>query len=86
MPPPLFPSFSPLSPLVLLKQDLQDLLANTLITMGTVDRALIIHGAGLDEISPLGPSRIIEVRNTAPGTQGTYKNTQLFLHTWGVKI
>jgi anthranilate phosphoribosyltransferase len=49
-----------------------------------VDRALIIHGAGLDEISPLGPSRIIEIRNTAAGTQGKY-TTHFFLHTCQVE-
>lgn len=26
---------------------------------------MIVHGAGLDEISPLGPSKIIEIRNSA---------------------
>lgn len=84
-PPPLCPSLSPRRPLPLPQQDLQDLLANTLITMATVDRALIIHGAGLDEISPLGPSRIIEIRNTAAGTQGTYTTHFLFLHTCQVE-
>jgi anthranilate phosphoribosyltransferase len=38
-------------------------MANTLVEMGKVDAALVIHGSGLDEISPLGPSTIIEIRN-----------------------
>lgn len=38
--------------------------------MGTVEVALIIHGAGLDEISPLGRSKIIEVRNTNVNSPG----------------
>jgi anthranilate phosphoribosyltransferase len=42
------------------------LLAETLQTMGHVDHAVVIHGhGGLDEISPLGPCSMIEVRNTA---------------------
>lgn len=32
---------------------------------------MIVHGAGLDEISPLGPSKIIEIRNV--GEEGQPK-------------
>jgi hypothetical protein len=38
--------------------------------IGTVDVGLIIHGAGLDEISPLGPSTIVEIRNVNMGKPG----------------
>jgi hypothetical protein len=29
--------------------------------VGKVDHAVVIHGVGLDEISPLGPATILEV-------------------------
>jgi anthranilate phosphoribosyltransferase len=37
------------------------LLAGALRELGTM-HALIVHGTGLDEVSPLGPTRILEVR------------------------
>lgn len=51
-------------------QRLLELLAGTLMEIGTVDVGLIIHGAGLDEISPLGPSKIVEIRNVNAGKPG----------------
>ena len=44
------------------QEDLMELVAETLIMVGKVDHAAVIHGGGLDEISPLGPATIIEVR------------------------
>jgi anthranilate phosphoribosyltransferase len=46
--------------------ELLPLMAGALQQVGRVDHAVIIHGCGLDEISPLGPSSIVEIRNTAP--------------------
>jgi len=46
--------------------ELLQLVADTMCQVGRIDHAVVIHGCGLDEISPLGPSRIVEVRNTAP--------------------
>ena len=46
--------------------DLLPLMAGALQQVGRVDHAVVIHGCGLDEISPLGPSRVVELRNTAP--------------------
>ncbi len=48
------------------QERLLEVLAGTLLEIGTVDRAIIIHGVGLDEISPLGPSTICELKNVAP--------------------
>jgi anthranilate phosphoribosyltransferase len=39
----------------------QPLIAGALRELGTT-HALIVHGTGLDEVSPLGPTRMIEVR------------------------
>lgn len=44
--------------------ELLSLVAKTLKEVGKVNHAVVIHGCGLDEISPLGPSRIVEIRNT----------------------
>lgn len=30
-----------------------------------IEHGVIVHGAGLDEISPLGQSKVIEIKNTA---------------------
>jgi anthranilate phosphoribosyltransferase len=37
------------------------LMSRTLAEIGNVEHAVVIHGCGLDEISPLGPSRIVEI-------------------------
>lgn len=42
-------------------EELLDLMAQTLKEVGRVDHAVVIHGVGLDEISPLGPATIVEV-------------------------
>ena len=44
---------------------LMDLMANTLMELGYIEHGVVIHGCGLDEISPLGPSSIIELQNKA---------------------
>ena len=44
------------------QEDLMELVAETLKFVGKVDHVAVIHGGGLDEISPLGPATIIEVR------------------------
>ncbi|GMI37296.1 hypothetical protein TrCOL_g10050 [Triparma columacea] len=59
---------------------LAPLMADTLMEVGRVDHAIVVHGCGLDEISPIGPSQIIEVKNTAaPGAPKVYeKKTYMF--------
>lgn len=47
------------------EDSLVDLLADTLIEVGNIEHAVVVTGCGLDEISPLGPSNIIEIKNTA---------------------
>jgi anthranilate phosphoribosyltransferase len=41
--------------------ELMPLMAGALKEVGRVDHAVVIHGIGLDEISPLGPAEILEV-------------------------
>jgi anthranilate phosphoribosyltransferase len=54
--------------------ELLSLMAGALKEVGRVDHAVIIHGVGLDEISPLGPATIVEIRNTAgPGEPKQYE-------------
>lgn len=45
--------------------ELLALVAQALVEIGKVEHAVVIHGCGLDEISPLGPSKVVEIRNTA---------------------
>jgi anthranilate phosphoribosyltransferase len=42
------------------------LLAGALRELGTT-HTLVVHGTGLDEVSPLGPTRVLEVRGTDLG-------------------
>jgi len=59
---------------------LAPLMADTLMEVGRVDHAVVIHGCGLDEISPIGPSQIVEIKNTSPeGAPKSYeKKTYMF--------
>jgi anthranilate phosphoribosyltransferase len=45
--------------------ELLPLMAGALKEVGNVDHAVVIHGVGLDEISPLGPATILEIKNIA---------------------
>lgn len=47
-------------------EELVDLMANTLMEVGSIEHGVVVHGCGLDEVSPLGGSTIFEMRNTAP--------------------
>lgn len=47
-------------------EQLVPLMAKALKEVGRVDHAVVIHGVGLDEISPIGPATILEIKNTAP--------------------
>lgn len=42
------------------------LCADSLKEVALVEHVCIIHGVGLDEISPLGPATILEIKNIAP--------------------
>jgi len=54
--------------------ELIPIMAGALKEVGRIEHAVIIHGCGLDEISPLGPSRILEIKNTAaPGEPRVYE-------------
>ena len=45
----------------------------TLVEVGFVDHGVVVHGCGLDEISPLGASTIMEIKNVAaPGAPKKY--------------
>lgn len=47
-------------------EELLPLMAGALKQVGRVDHAVVIHGVGLDEISPMGPATVLEIRNVAP--------------------
>lgn len=54
--------------------ELLELMAGALQRVGRVDHAVIIHGVGLDEISPLGPATLLEIKNVAEeGAEKVYE-------------
>jgi anthranilate phosphoribosyltransferase len=56
---------------------LMPLMAGALKAVGRVEHVCIIHGVGLDEISPLGKATIIEIKNIAPkGREKVYDEKQ----------
>lgn len=63
---------------------LMELMAGALQEVGKVEHAVIIHGVGLDEISPLGPANILEVClcSCLPMLTNIHHNpvSSLFLH------
>lgn len=55
-------------------EELVSLIGGALRQIGSVEHGVVIHGCGLDEISPLGPSTIFEIQNVAaPGQPKKYK-------------
>ena len=48
------------------------LLAGALEKIGVVEHAVVIHGVGLDEISPLGPCTVMELKKSGE----TYDRTE----------
>ena len=68
-------------------EELLELMAETLKEVGRVDHAVVIHGVGLDEISPLGPATIVEIKNTAPpGEPRVYTTTKYEFDPLSVNI
>ncbi|CAJ1955709.1 unnamed protein product [Cylindrotheca closterium] len=57
---------------------LMPLMAGALQQVGRVDHAVIIHGVGLDEISPLGPATLLEIKNIAPAGEPKKYETKTF--------
>ena len=52
------------------KKELLDLMAESLIERQHIEKALIVHGSGLDELSCLGPSDIIKIEKKAHKIEG----------------
>lgn len=67
--------------------ELLPLMAGALKQVGRVDHAVVIHGVGLDEISPMGPATILEIKNTAPpGEPKSYTERQFEFDPLSVDI
>mmetsp|Transcript_2339 Transcript_2339/g.7184 ORF Transcript_2339/g.7184 Transcript_2339/m.7184 type:complete len:394 (+) Transcript_2339:10-1191(+) len=49
-------------------EHLVDLIAGSLEKIGVVEHGVVVHGVGLDEISPLGPCTILELRKNKDGS------------------
>lgn len=59
---------------------LMSVMATALTEVGHVEHGLIVHGCGLDEISPLGSSTVWELKNQAPpGEKRVYKLTEMVI-------
>eukprot|EP00632_Arachnochrysis_sp_CCMP2950_P014380 CAMPEP_0185703072 /NCGR_PEP_ID=MMETSP1164-20130828/13577_1 /TAXON_ID=1104430 /ORGANISM="Chrysoreinhardia sp, Strain CCMP2950" /LENGTH=412 /DNA_ID=CAMNT_0028370339 /DNA_START=20 /DNA_END=1258 /DNA_ORIENTATION=- len=63
---------------------LVDLMAGALERLGRVDHAVVVHGVGLDELSPLGPCTVVELTRHASGSYTTTKWTLDPLEDLGV--
>jgi anthranilate phosphoribosyltransferase len=48
-------------------EKLVDLLAGAIEKIGVADHAVVVHGVGLDEISPLGPCTVTELKRDGDG-------------------
>jgi anthranilate phosphoribosyltransferase len=46
-------------------EELVELMANSLMEVGNIEHGVVVHGCGLDEISPLGKSSVLEIKNLA---------------------
>lgn len=62
-------------------EHLVDLLAGALENIGRVDHAVVIHGQGLDELSPLGPCTIVELKAKSTSKEGKKEYTKT---TWSL--
>jgi anthranilate phosphoribosyltransferase len=58
-------------------EELLELMAETLKEVGRVDHAVVIHGVGLDEISPMGPATIVEVSKDKVSVFALYESNVL---------
>lgn len=60
--------------------------AETLVSLGAVEHALIVHCGGLDELAPIGPAEVAEVRRRPEGSDQPYDVSYYELDpaTWGV--
>ena len=48
--------------------------------MARIDHTVVIHGVGLDKISPHGPATLLEIKNVAPeGKTKVYEENQFEL-------
>lgn len=69
------------------EEHLVELLANALVELGHVEHGVVLHGCGLDEISPLGGSTICEIKNTAElGQPRIYEKKTYFFDPLSVGI
>lgn len=70
------------------EKNLVELMAQSLMKVGNVEHGVVIHGCGLDELSPLGPSTVYEIKNMAPiGSPKRYKTSKFLLEPkrFGIK-
>lgn len=62
------------------EKNLVELMAQSLMKVGNVEHGVVIHGCGLDELSPLGPSTVYEIKNISPiGLPKKYKTSKFLL-------
>lgn len=47
-------------------ESLVDLIAESLIELGHIEHAVVVHSCGVDEITAIGPTTVYEVKNIAP--------------------
>mmetsp|Transcript_20143 Transcript_20143/g.20239 ORF Transcript_20143/g.20239 Transcript_20143/m.20239 type:complete len:394 (+) Transcript_20143:56-1237(+) len=48
------------------REELIDLIGNTLIELGNIEHGVVVHSCGLDEVSAIGPTTVYEIKNSSP--------------------
>ena len=59
------------------EENLVELMARTLMEVGNIEHGVVVHGCGLDEVSPLGSSTIFEIKNVAPSGEPKKYTTKM---------
>lgn len=68
-------------------ESLVDLVAESLIELGHIEHAVVVHSCGVDEITAIGPTTVYEIKNTSPeGEKKTYTTKRFIFDPTSVGV